>query len=264
LKPVHTGLVYYKTVQLTGILNQYFWTGLSGPDHLIAGPFESQTQKVSESWPLECRIVRLLDVCILYHVQSTFNLKRLFAGLIFLDSIFLQGLINRLFYLAPFFRGEGIRKVALKGWSVYLSPIGNTGYYNKLSQRTGTEMKNCFYHLIHLFSSTEPEWCLTPVWMTLVNKMAPFPFPFTRGNTRVEICCCCCWQDRPPMDMSEPLLSSRLESFSSIIWCSTCLSARCWSFSWLESVGEDGLDDGDELDEHLEGVAPDLKKNKTG
>jgi hypothetical protein len=37
-------------------------TNKSSPYHLIAGPFESRTQKVSERWPFESRTVRLSDV----------------------------------------------------------------------------------------------------------------------------------------------------------------------------------------------------------
>jgi hypothetical protein len=37
-----------------------------GPHHSIARPFESWTQKVSERWPFECRIVRLSDVYCTY------------------------------------------------------------------------------------------------------------------------------------------------------------------------------------------------------
>ncbi len=33
-------------------------TNRSGPDHLIAGPFETRTQKVSERWPFESRTIR--------------------------------------------------------------------------------------------------------------------------------------------------------------------------------------------------------------
>ena len=126
------------------------------------------------------------------------------------------------------------------------------------------------YHYLHLLS---PEPDLTPVWMTLVSRMAPFPFPLTtravlwpRG---------CCWQVRPPMDLSELLLTSWHVSCSSklaVFSCSTSLSVRgscccCWccccgSLSLLESVGDDGLEEGDELEEHLEGVAPDLNDKK--
>jgi hypothetical protein len=49
----------YKTVQLNGILKS---DNLSGPDHLITGPFESLTQKVSKRWPFESRTVQLSDV----------------------------------------------------------------------------------------------------------------------------------------------------------------------------------------------------------
>jgi hypothetical protein len=49
-------------------------TYLSGPDHLIAGPFESRTQKVSERLPFECRIVRLLDVYCRLEKKATLNL----------------------------------------------------------------------------------------------------------------------------------------------------------------------------------------------
>jgi hypothetical protein len=47
-------------------------TNRSSPDHLIAGPFESRTQKVSERWPFECRIIRLSDVyCSSYVMNYT-------------------------------------------------------------------------------------------------------------------------------------------------------------------------------------------------
>jgi hypothetical protein len=70
-------LFYYKTVQLTGILNQYIRTSLSGPDHLIAGPFDSRTQKVSEKLTIRKPDIRLLDAycshkyaCIFFSICS--------------------------------------------------------------------------------------------------------------------------------------------------------------------------------------------------
>ncbi len=59
-------------VQLSGILNQYFRSSLSGPDHSIAGPFDSQTQKVSEKLTIPKPDIQLSDAYCTCIVISTF------------------------------------------------------------------------------------------------------------------------------------------------------------------------------------------------
>jgi hypothetical protein len=49
--------------------------------------------------------------------------------------------------------------------------------------------------------------------------------------------------------------------FGRCILTSFSSSSTSGSFSGLESSGEDGLEDGEDAVEHLEGVAPELKKN---
>ena len=74
--------------------------------------------------------------------------------------------------------------------------------------------------------------CRAPVWMTLVRRMPPPPPPI-RTDCGLRGC-------------------SRLTAVFSADW---------WqSLSGFEPSGDDGLE-GDDDEEHLDGVAPDLKQN---
>jgi hypothetical protein len=59
-------------VQLSGILNRYFRSYLSAPDHSIAGPFDNRTQKVSEKLTIRKPDIRLSDAyCKVAHLEKS-------------------------------------------------------------------------------------------------------------------------------------------------------------------------------------------------